>query len=77
MTVHNRFKILLAEKATREMRKISYKEIQQATGVAASSLSAWSTNTVELYDRATIDKLCAYFGCQVGELIVREAEPAK
>jgi putative transcriptional regulator len=73
--VYNRFKILLAQKETKENRRISYDEIRQATGIAASSLSAWATNSIDRYDRATIDKLCTYFGCTVGELIVHEPKP--
>jgi putative transcriptional regulator len=75
MTVHNRFKILLAEKELREGRRISYKEIQEETGIAASSLSAWATNSINRYDRKTIDKLCAYFGCAVGDLL--EYQPSE
>jgi DNA-binding Xre family transcriptional regulator len=72
MTVYNRFKILLAEKETREKRRIPYKEIQDQTGIASSSLSAWATNTVNRYDRSTINKLCTFFNCSAGDLIVYE-----
>jgi putative transcriptional regulator len=70
--VYNRFKILLAEKEIQEGRKILYDEINQATGIAASTLSAWATNNVKRYDKATIADLCDFLNCDVGDLIVYE-----
>ena len=72
--VYNRFKILLAEKQTRENRKISYEEIKNATGIATSTLSAWATNTVKGYSADTIAALCDYLSCELNELIVYEPE---
>ena len=68
--VYNRFKILLAEKETKESRKISYKEIRENTGIAGSTISAWATNTVKRYDADTIAALCDLFNCGVGDLII-------
>lgn len=72
--VHNRFKILLAEKEIKEDRRISYDEIRENTGIAGSTLSAWATNTVKRYDADTISSLCDFFNCGVGDLIVYERE---
>lgn len=72
--VYNRFKILLAEKLTRENEKISYEEIKEKTGIATSTLSAWATNRVSRYDSDTIAALCDFLDCEVGELIVYERE---
>ena len=73
--VYNRFKILLSEKEAREGKRVSYADIQKSTGIAASTLSAWATNDISRYDRETIEKLCKFFSCKVGELIVYEPSP--
>jgi putative transcriptional regulator len=68
--VYNQFKILLAQKEIKESRRIPYDEIKIKTGMAMSTISAWSTNRIKRYDADTIASLCDYFGCSVGDLIV-------
>ena len=70
--VYNRFKVLLAEKEIKDNKKISYEEIKVSTGIAASTLSAWATNSVKRYDADTIVAMCDYFECDVANLIVYE-----
>ena len=72
--VYNKFKILLAQKEINENRRIAYEEIKNATGIAASTLSGWATNSVKRYDADTIAALCEYLDCGVGDLIVYERE---
>jgi putative transcriptional regulator len=72
--VYNRFKILLAQKEIKEGKRISYEEIKEVTNIAASTLSAWATNTTKRYDADTIAALCKYFDCNVGDLIVFERD---
>ncbi len=72
--ISNRFRILLAQKATREQRNIALKEVGRETGIAWSTLNAWANNQVTRYDAPVIKALCAYFSCQVGDLIIYERE---
>jgi putative transcriptional regulator len=72
--VYNQLKILLAQKEIKESRRIPYDEIKTKTGMAMSTISAWSTNSIKRYDADTIASLCDYFGCSVGDLIVYEPE---
>jgi len=64
-----RLKELIAEKEFQEQRRLTLKEIAEATGVARATLSrilnqpGWSTRTEYL------DRLCAYFDCKIEELI--------
>ncbi|MEA4811142.1 MAG: helix-turn-helix transcriptional regulator [Anaerolineaceae bacterium] len=74
MAVYNQFKILLAKKEIKESKRISYADIQTITGLAASTLSKWATNTIDRYDRATINSLCAYFECETGDLLIYEPD---
>lgn len=70
----NQFRILLAQKATNEQRNISLKEVSRDTGIAWSTLNAWANNLVTRYDAPVIDALCAYFDCEVGDLLIRESD---
>jgi putative transcriptional regulator len=72
--VYNRLKILLAEKEIKENRRISYDEIKEQTGIAASSISAWATNDIKRYDAKMIEAFCLFFDCEVEDLIVFERD---
>jgi len=68
MTVNNRFGILLAEKRVSERRNIALSEVERQTGIPRKTLYAWQNNTVTRYDAGIINALCAYFGCDPGDL---------
>ncbi len=72
--ISNRFRILLAQKATREQHSIALNDVQRKTGVAWSTLNSWANNQVTRYDAPVIQALCEYFDCQVGDLLVFEKE---
>ena len=62
--ISNRFRILLAQKATREKRNIALKEVGRETGIAWSTLNAWANNQVTRYDAPVIKALCEYFSAK-------------
>lgn len=68
-TIRNRFRVLIAEKEHRDGRSIPYTEIQQLTGIATSTLSAWASQRVVRYDADTLAALCAYLECTPGDLL--------
>jgi putative transcriptional regulator len=70
----NRFRMLLAEKATRVQHNIALNDVQRETGIAWSTLNSWANNQVTRYDAPVIQALCDYFNCQVGDLLVYEKE---
>lgn len=72
--ITNRFRILLAEKATREQHSIAINDVQRETGIAWSTLNSWANNQVTRYDAPVIQALCEYFNCQVGDLLVLEKD---
>lgn len=72
--ITNRFRILLAQKATIEQHGIAINDVQRETGVAWSTLNAWANNQVTRYDAPVIQALCEYFNCQVGDLLVFERD---
>ena len=70
--VSNRFRLLLAEKETREKRHIPLKEVQRVTGMAWTTLQHWANNDVTRFDVPVIAALCEYLECEVGDLLVLE-----
>lgn len=68
----NHFRILLAQKATKQQQNIALMDVQRGTGIAWSTLNAWANNQVTRYDAPVIQALCEYFECQVGDLLVYE-----
>lgn len=75
--IRNKFRILLAEKETRDGKTISYRDVQRETGIDASTLSDWANNAVKRYDADKLAALCEYFGCGVGDLIEYSPPPQK
>ena len=70
----NHFRILLAQKATRQQQNIALLDVHRETGIAWSTLNSWANNHVTRYDAPVIQALCEYFDCQVGDLLFYEKE---
>lgn len=61
---------LTADKAFKERRVIALTEIAQATGIHRATLSKMANQPGANIGSEIIDKLCAYFGCQPGDLMM-------
>ncbi len=72
MTIKNRLLILLAQKETLENRRIPIAEVARDTGIDQRTLGKWARNSIARYDTPVIDKLCSYFHCSPGDLIIKE-----
>ena len=69
MTIQNRLKVLLAEKELRENRKLTYRTVAKETGLAIGTLTAYMTQNVNRFDKSTLEVLCEYLSCDVGDLL--------
>ena len=67
--LHNRFLALLAAKETREGRRIRNKEIAQVLGINEHTVARWIRNDVTKIDVPVLERFCAYFECDVGDLL--------
>ncbi|WP_018936623.1 MULTISPECIES: helix-turn-helix transcriptional regulator [unclassified Thioalkalivibrio] len=63
-----RLKERIADKAFQEGRRITLEEISKATGVNRTSLSKMANQRGYNATTDSLDALCAYFDCQVGDL---------
>ena len=69
MAIQNRLKVLLAEKELREERKLTYRLVAQETGLAIGTLTEYMTQRVRRFDKTTLETLCNYLSCDVGDLL--------
>jgi putative transcriptional regulator len=61
---------LIADKSFKERRVVTVSEIAQATGIHRATLSKMANQPGANIGTEIIDKLCRYFGCQPGELLM-------
>ena len=76
----SRLRRLRFEREELERRKLTYEALQQETGLASSTLSRLLKNEpIDRIDGKTLDTLCQYFACGVGDLLeyVPDAQPAE
>lgn len=69
LTVRNNFRKLHKSLEAQQNRNITYAEITEVTGIAASTLSSYAQGNVSLYNASTLARLCGYFDCGIGDLL--------
>jgi putative transcriptional regulator len=74
MAIQNRLKVLLAEKELRENRKLTYRTVAKETGLAIDTLTAYMTQRVNRFDKSTLETMCNYLSCDVGDLLKYSAD---
>jgi DNA-binding Xre family transcriptional regulator len=70
--LRNRLLFLLTEKERVLGRRIPQSEVARAIGVSEQLVARWVKNQVRQFDGEVIEKLCAYFNCEVGDLLYIE-----
>jgi len=75
MTIYNKIKVLIAEKEIREGRKLSYRIVAQESDIPLSVLTLYTAQKVKRFDGQTLEKLCTYFKCQPGDLLIHTDSP--
>ncbi len=62
-------KALIERKSAIEKRRITFKVVEQETGIKALTLSRMSTNHEYNFSRKDLEKLLIYFNCQPNDLL--------
>jgi DNA-binding Xre family transcriptional regulator len=62
-------KALIERKSAIEKRRITYKVIEQETGVKALTLSRIATNHDYNFSRKDLERLLLFFNCQPNDLL--------
>ena len=68
-TVRSRLLELLAEKGQREGRRISVRQAWQESGVSKRVAYGLANDTLREYPAEALAAMCAYLGCEVGDLL--------
>lgn len=69
MAVYFRLKALIEQKEAIERRKITYRDIASEAKVSTNTLTQMANQNMNQIGLVTLEKLCAYFNCQVGDLM--------
>ncbi len=72
--IHCRLRELMAVLGGRERRRITYEDVWMATGIAKSTLTRLANDRSDRVAMATMERLCAYFDCQPGDLFIYVAD---
>src|SRR5699024_5088173 len=64
-----KLKELTAEKEFRERRRVTIREIAEATGITRNTLSKMLNQHGASVRSDNLDRLCAYFGCRIEQLV--------
>ena len=79
MMIQCRLRELMAIKARKGGRRVTYSDITAATGIYNTTLTRLANDKADLIGKTTMDRLCAFFNCQPGDLFIYvtsvEAQP--
>ena len=77
--IRSRIKRLRLDKEEQEGRKLPYHVISEETGLSQGVLVRLMNSNFERVETPTLNALCKYFDCGIGELLeyVPDAESAK
>ncbi len=75
--LRNRLLFLITEKERREQRRITQIEVARAVNATAHTIGSWVRNDVTKFEGPLIERLCAYFECEVGDLLYLDRSKAE
>jgi DNA-binding Xre family transcriptional regulator len=64
-----RLKEIFAEREFRVGKRVTFEEVANATGIHRTTLSKIASQRGYNTNTDNIDKLCRYFGCNVGDIM--------
>jgi DNA-binding Xre family transcriptional regulator len=73
--VRSRLKVLVAEKAIREGRRLSLRTIAAESGASLSTVIRLDNNKIKMVPLDDLAHLCIWVPCDVGELLRIEEVP--
>jgi putative transcriptional regulator len=60
----------MAIKARKQGRRVTYSDITAASGIYNTTLTRLANDKADLIGKSTMDRLCAFFDCQPGDLFI-------
>ena len=71
--IKSKLKLLIAQREIATGRKLTYKRLAAEVGLSKTTLNRLAEGKTDRVDLLTLDKLCRYFHCNVGDLLTYEA----
>lgn len=75
--IRSDFERLRRRKSYEENRTLTIRTMAEETGLAKDTLQKIKANHPARFDATTIDALCRYFNCTVGDLLVYEPDQSE
>lgn len=72
--IKSRLKLLIVQREIETGQKLTYESLSEEIGLSKTTLNRLAEGKTDRIDFLTLDKLCHYFQCNVGELLVYEAD---
>ena len=73
--MQNRLLALMGEKQAKMNKSVSASDVADAVGISRQGIHKWIHNQIASYPAETLDKLCEYFECEVGDILYRVEKP--
>lgn len=67
--MHSNLSILMGQKSQREGRRITLRTVADETKLSRHTVYAIADNSIKEYPKTAIETLCAYFSCELHELL--------
>ncbi len=78
--IRSKLKLLIAQREVATGEKITYESLSAATDLSKTTLNRLAEGKTDRVDFLTLDKLCRYFECDLGDLLTyvpdEQARPA-
>jgi putative transcriptional regulator len=72
--IRSKLKILIAQREVATGERITYESLAKAVGLSKNTLARLAETKTDRIDFLTLDKLCDYFNCDIGDLLSHEKE---
>ena len=72
--VKSKLKILIAQREVETGQKLTYERLASEVGLSKTTLNRLAEGKTDRVDFLTLEKLCRYFQCDIGDLLVYEAD---
>lgn len=69
--MQNRILALMGEMQAKTNRPVSQADVAEYIGMTPQAFSKWVNNNVNSYAVDKLDKLCEFFNCEPGDILVR------
>lgn len=76
MAVNNRLVSLIGERQAKENKVINAAVVARGTGLTRQAIHGWLRGDVTTFKAETVEALCNYFDCEVGDLLYIERDPS-